>query len=106
VDTLAELPFVRPVLSARNRMELSRLRQRLRAHQARPVARPRPAYGVSVHMSLLDEPLVAELHERVEVVMTWPVNDVAALDRVLTYGVTGVVSDELDVLSELIRRQA
>ena len=56
VETLAELPYVRPVLSARNRVELSRLRERLR--------QPRPPYGVSVHRSLLDRDTVAELLRR------------------------------------------
>jgi hypothetical protein len=37
--------------------------------------------------------------------MTWPVNDVAALDRVLDCGVTGVISDAHAVLRELLRRR-
>lgn len=95
VDALADLPFVRPVLSARNRVELSRLRQRLGTD------RP-PPYGVSVHASLLDAGVVAELHDRVEVVMTWPVNDPATLARVRGFGVTGVISDEPAVLAGLL----
>ncbi len=83
-------PWAHPVLSARNRAELQQLRLRLR--------RPAPPYGVSLHRSLLTRPLVAELHERVELVMTWPVNDPAALEEVLSRGVTGVISDEPDVL--------
>ena len=47
---------MRPVLSARNRVELSRLRERVR--------QPRPPYGVSVHRSLLDRDTVAELLRR------------------------------------------
>ncbi|HEU4812255.1 MAG TPA: glycerophosphodiester phosphodiesterase [Nocardioides sp.] len=97
VDILAALPFVRPVLSARNRYELSRLRERLGTDV--------PVHGVSVHLSLLDAAVVAELHERVEVVMTWPVNDLVALDAVLDIGVTGVISDEPHVLTELKARR-
>jgi len=93
VDVLAELPFVRPVPSARNRQELTRLRQRL--------VSDRPAYGVSVHRSLLDEAVVAELHERVEVVMTWPINDHESLHAMLDIGVTGIISDHPGVLAEL-----
>jgi hypothetical protein len=37
--------------------------------------------------------------------MTWPVNDLAALDSVLAQDVSGVISDETDVLTELIRRR-
>ena len=97
VDALAELPYVRRVWSARNRAELARLRRRLAIDGS--------AYGVSVHRSLLDRTTVAELHRHVEVVMTWPVNDLDALDRVLDMGATGVISDENEVLAELIGRR-
>lgn len=97
VDALAALPFVRPVLSARNRAELGRLRQRLSSTG--------PTYGVSIHRSLLDEAIVAELNDHVDVLMTWPVNDIDALDQMLDMGVTGIISDESDVLAELISRQ-
>lgn len=96
VDALGELPYVRRVLSARNRAELSRLRQRLSSS---------PAYGVSVHQSLLEPSIVAELNDRVDVVMTWPVNDIPTMDRLLGIGVTGIISDEDHVLAELIRRR-
>ena len=46
---------MRPVLSARTRGELARLRRRL-------VTGPAP-FGVSVHVSLLDAGVVAELHD-------------------------------------------
>lgn len=98
VGALTGVPFVRPVLSARNRVELARLRRRLAASR-----RPAP-YGVSVHRDLLDADVVAELHRTVEVVMTWPVNDLAALDDVTALGVSGVISDEPEVLAELLRR--
>ncbi|GAB3766508.1 glycerophosphoryl diester phosphodiesterase [Nocardioides ginsengisegetis] len=98
VDTLAKLPFVRPVLSSRNRTELARLTRRLEAGP--------PVHGVSVHRSLLTREAVSGLHRHVEVVMTWPVNDLAALDAVLDIGVTGVISDEPAILSELRARQA
>lgn len=98
VDALAELPFVRPVLSARNRAELARLRQRLSSTGH--------TYGASIHRSLLDKAIVAELNDSVEVLMTWPINDIASLDHMLDMGVTGIISDEDEVLAELIRRQA
>jgi glycerophosphoryl diester phosphodiesterase len=96
IDAMAHLPYVRPVLSARNRFEMGRLRRRL-------VRGPRP-YGVSVHRDLLDREVVAWLHEHVEVVMTWPVNDLASLDRLLEIGVRGVISDEAHVLAEVRQR--
>jgi len=97
VELVAELPFVDAVLSARNRVELARLRQRV-------AAAPR-VHGVSVHLTLLDEQLVAELHRHVDVVMSWPVNDPATLDAALGLGVTGIISDEPDVLAALLARR-
>ncbi|HEU5037490.1 MAG TPA: glycerophosphodiester phosphodiesterase [Nocardioides sp.] len=94
------LPYVSPVLSGRTRPELAALRRRV-AHDER-----RPPYGVSLHASLLTEHLVAELRRWVEVVMTWPVNDTAALDRVLALGANGVISDEPEILREVLRRAA
>jgi glycerophosphoryl diester phosphodiesterase len=97
VEHVARLPYVRAVLSARNRVELARLRQR--------VATSPPVHGVSVHASLLDAGTVDQLLRHVEVVMTWPVNDVATLDAVLAVGANGVISDEPDVLAELLARR-
>jgi len=88
----AELGFVRSVLSARNRAELAALRRRLSSPTS-----PAP-HGVSLHTSLLGTPLTAWLHQRVQVVMTWPVDDAATLDRVLALGATGVITNEADVL--------
>ncbi len=99
VDHVARsLPYVRSVLSARTGSELDALRHRL----SRPDRAP--TYGVSAHVSLLGAPVVEELRRRVEVVMTWPVNTQAALDRVVGLGVNGVISDEPDVLREVLRR--
>jgi glycerophosphoryl diester phosphodiesterase len=89
------IDWVRRVMSARNRAELALLRRAVTTASA---------YGVSVHRSLLDPALVAELHELVAVVMTWPINDVAALDEVVGKGVTGVISDELEILRTLLTR--
>ena len=98
VDVVSRLPFAYAVPSARNRLELNRLRQRL--------ADPPATSGVSVHASLLNEDVVSELRDRVEVVMTWPINDLKRLDSVLSLGVTGIISDNSAVLRELIRRRA
>jgi DNA-binding NarL/FixJ family response regulator len=98
VEELAALPTVRPVLSARNKVELARLRRRL----ATPGGPP-PPYGVSVHRSLLDREVVAELHRSVEVVMTWPVDDPEALAAALDMGVSGVISEDPEVLAEVLR---
>ena len=92
------LPYVSPVLSARTRAEVAALRRRV-ADEHR-----RAPYGVSLHASLLTRTLVDRLRERVEVVMTWPVNDLPALDRVQALGANGVISDEPEILREVLRR--
>jgi glycerophosphoryl diester phosphodiesterase len=95
------LPWVRTVLSARNRSELVLLSRRLRSE-------PR-TYGVSVHRSLLTPAVAAALHERVQLVMTWPVNDLAALGDVSAFAASGriaVISDADDVLREVLRHRA
>lgn len=96
------LPHVQPVLSARTRAELARLRARLPS----PPAGSPATYGVSVHRSLLDATVVAWLHRHVEVVMTWPVNDTESLDAMLAAGVNGIISDEHAVLADLLERRA
>jgi glycerophosphoryl diester phosphodiesterase len=93
LEGFADLPWARVVLSARNRGELARLRARVRRI---------PAYGVSLHVSLLDPAVVAELRERVEVVMTWPVNDASALATVRAAGADGVISDDPAILREIV----
>ncbi len=93
----AHIPWVRTVRSARNRAELALLLRRLRSGA--------PGHGVSVHRSLLTPDVVARLHEHVEVVMTWPVNDPAALAEVTALGATGtigVISDEDDILRRVL----
>ncbi len=93
VDVLADLPFVLPVLSARNRLELSQLRERVRRARV---------HGVSVHRSLLTSEIVAELRASVELVMTWPINDLDLLQSTVAIGANGVISDEPTVLRALL----
>jgi glycerophosphoryl diester phosphodiesterase len=90
LEAFAGASWARPVLSARNRAELARLRMRVRAGRC--------PYGVSLHGSLLSAPIVAELRERVELVMTWGVDDLPTLERVLELGVNGVISNSSEVL--------
>ena len=82
------------MLSTRCSTELSRLRRR-----------PVP-YGVSVHRSLLAPEVVRELRSRVRLVLTWPINDDAALHEVLARGVNGVITDDADVLDAVVGLRA
>jgi glycerophosphoryl diester phosphodiesterase len=97
VDVFTGREWARPVLSARSRTELTKLRRRVQRGPA--------PYGVSVHSSLVSREVVDELRRRVDVVMTWPVNDDQALDQVIAAGVNGVISDELDVLRTVVSRR-
>jgi glycerophosphoryl diester phosphodiesterase len=93
------LPWVRTIRSARTRAELAMLQR----HLQRPDAHR--DYGFSVHRSLLNPATVASLHRHQQVVMTWPVNDPAALAAVLPLrasGTIGVISDEPAILSRLL----
>lgn len=55
---------------------------------------PRPLDGVCVQQSLLTPALVAELRERVPLVMTWPVNTAELARRLAGWGVNGLISDD------------
>jgi glycerophosphoryl diester phosphodiesterase len=81
-----QAPGVRRVYSAGNRIQLARLRPRLR--------RVAPD-GVSVRRSLLEAPLVRELRERVACVMTWPVAGPTDAERLRGWGVNGLICDDL-----------
>ncbi|QIX27186.1 glycerophosphodiester phosphodiesterase [Nocardioides sp. JQ2195] len=96
VTAVAELDQVRPVLSARKPRELTALWKRVGTGGF---------HGASVHCTLLDRNVVERLRSHVELVMTWPVNDLSLLDRMVDIGVNGIISDEPSVLAELIRRQ-
>ena len=92
VDHVAtQVEHARPVLSARTRPELTALRRRVAVSD-------HPPYGASVHASLITPRVTAELRDRLELVMTWPINDHAALTRVVELGANAVISDEPDVL--------
>ena len=92
LDAFAGDPDVRRILSAANRLQLARLRARLR-HA--------PADGVSIRLRLLTEPVVAELHRATDLVLAWPADTEADLARAERLGVSGVVSKSLPLLSRL-----
>lgn len=94
VDAVARRPWARPLLSAGNRHELALLSRRVRG--------PRRPYGVCVQRSLLTPAVVRDLRAGVEQVLTWPVGDLASLSSVLELGVTGVISDDADVLRTVV----
>ena len=89
LDAFEHLPHVRRVHSVRTPTELRLLHRRLRT---------RSTWGVCLHRELLTPAVVAALHQRAEVVLTWPVNSPEALGEVRAKGVDGVISDDLAAL--------
>ena len=85
---------IRRVLSAGSRVGLARLRRRLQ---------DQPAYGVSVRLSLLTPAVVRELVARTDVVMAWPVDTPAALERARALRVDAVIGKDLDLLRAAVR---
>ncbi|MDI6908251.1 glycerophosphodiester phosphodiesterase [Nocardioides sp.] len=104
VEAVARLPYARLVLSARNRAELAALLRRLDSVDRCEGADRTPPYGVSLHRSLLDAALVGRLRRTVEVVMTWPIDDLDRLDRVVGFGANGLITNEPEILREVGRR--
>jgi glycerophosphoryl diester phosphodiesterase len=90
LDAFAGDPHVRCIYSAANRLQLARLRARLRHHRVD---------GVSIRLRLLTAPLVTELRRSTGLVLAWPVDSPAALARARDIGVTGVVGKDLSLLS-------
>lgn len=80
-------PSVRVVWSAGSRRGLRRLRARLRHGP--------PVYGVSVHRRLLTPEVVAELRQRAQIVLTWPVDTAHALAEAHRLGVGGVIGKDV-----------
>lgn len=81
------------ILSAGSRRGVGRLRRRLSAG---------PVHGVAVRLDLLSAGLVGELGARAGMLLTWPVDTPAALDRARFLGVDGVISKDLNLLAGLL----
>jgi PAP2 superfamily/Glycerophosphoryl diester phosphodiesterase family len=73
---------------------------------SRPLLQALDAQAVSIHQRLLSPELVRALRRRTALLMTWPVNSVPRMDELLSWGVTGIISDDPRVLRELVRRRA
>ncbi len=94
VEPFRDLPWASVLMSARGRTEVQRLRRRVRTGRAPD--------GVCIHLSMLTGSLVAEITERVPLVLTWPVDDAESLDRAHAVGVGGVITKDLDVIRQVV----
>lgn len=91
LDAFRADPHVRLVHSAANRFQLARL-----------LRQPRLDYGVSIRLALLTPDVVAQLRDRDQTVLAWPVDTPEDLSRARRLGVSGVISKNLPMLRELL----
>jgi glycerophosphoryl diester phosphodiesterase len=96
LDAFAGDPQVRRIFSAGNAKQLSRLRARVRGERVD---------GMSIRLSLLTAPVVAELRRSTDLILAWSVDSEAGLARAENLGVTGVISKEMPILNGLIARR-
>src|SRR5262249_30509857 len=61
--------------------------------------------AVSIHRRLLSADRVRDLRGVVDVIATWPINDDAHLEQVLSWGVDAVISDDLAILGRISRER-
>ncbi len=90
IERLAEVDQLVGVPSAGSRAQLRRLLRRYG---------PGSLGGVSVNADLLSPPLVDALRIRAQHVFTWRVNDVEQARRLVSWGVTGLISDRPDLFA-------
>jgi glycerophosphoryl diester phosphodiesterase len=60
--------------------------------------------GIAIHRELLDEERAARLRELAPLLFSWAVNDEATLERLLGWGVNGVIVDDLELLQAIHQR--
>jgi len=62
--------------------------------------------AVSIHEQLLDPATVHALKERGTSIITWPINHDRRKDELLALGIDGIISDNLDLLRQVVRGSA
>jgi len=92
LEAFRPFPTALLVHSIGNRRQLARAWQRLERddHDA-----------VSIHVKLLNAETVHALKLRISTIMTWPINDPATLEQVLSWGVDGITTDRLDIVTRV-----
>lgn len=93
LDALRGVPSVRLVHSVGSRRALRALRRRFAG---------RRLDGISIHRDLLDAGQVRDLHERADVVMSWPVETPDVARRLAGWGVDGLISRDFERVARAI----
>ena len=89
LDAAAAATGARAVHSVGSRRGLAALRSRFAG---------RRLGGVSIHRKLLDPATVAELRERAETVLSWPVTTLAEARMLSSWGVDGLITERFESL--------
>ncbi|MBI2764806.1 MAG: glycerophosphodiester phosphodiesterase [Chloroflexi bacterium] len=84
------VPGVRVIHSVGKKRMLAEVLARLTWHDR---------HAVAVHQRLLTPAVVQHLLRHAPVVLSWPVNDAATLERLRSWGVNGFISDNLALLA-------
>lgn len=92
IDPLLDEPAVTAVHSIGRSDQLERF-------FARPNSKTQ---GVSIDQELLSEDVVAKLHDRAAMVVTWPINSLGLLKRVTAFGVDGLIIDRMQILQHVV----
>jgi glycerophosphoryl diester phosphodiesterase len=90
LDAFAGHPEVRVVHSVGSRRQLRALLRRFEGHRLG---------GVSIHRRLLDAATVADLRERAELIVSWPVATAEEARRLWAWGVHGVITERFEALA-------
>lgn len=95
VDALAARGDITAIYSVSKAHHLRPLLDHLAARGAQPQA------GISIHRRLLDPAMARELRSLAAPIITWPVNDAGLARTLVSWGVDGVISDDLGLVREL-----
>jgi glycerophosphoryl diester phosphodiesterase len=90
LEPLAGVPGVRLVHSVGSTRQLAALRRRFA---------DRRLEGISIHRKLLDPAAVADLRDRADMIITWPVADVAETRLLASWGVDGVITEQFEAVA-------
>lgn len=93
LEPFAGDPGVRVVHSIGSRRQLRALRRRFAG---------RRLAGVSIHRRLLDRRTVADLRERAELIVSWPVATIEEARRLGDWGVDGVITERFEALAPVL----
>lgn len=96
LDSFAADAHVGRIFSASDRLQLARLRARLRRERVP---------GVSIRLSLLTPEIVAEIRRATDLVLAWTVETEDELARARQVGVTGVISKNMTLLAGVVKRR-